>query len=183
MKKIASILVLSTLLVTLFYNVLGYRMLFAFEDEQEWVVAMKKIPDSEFKVINLNASLYTFAEDSDFEFVNENIIINNKSYHIFKKRIQNNILSLYYLPNINTDLTSSEIDELVNGQLFNSNNDNKVPSKKIMKSFVKDYFIEYPESLVSTNKKEIKSISLNSLPKENLLSAHLSAFYSPPDFV
>ena len=183
MKKIASLFLLSTLLVTLFYNVLGYRMLFAFEQEQEWVTTMKKIPDSEFKVINLNASLYTFVEDTEMEFVNENIVINKKKYHIFKKRIQNNLLQLYYLPTINSDLTSQEIEQLIDGQLSNYSNGNKESSKKIIKSFVIDYFIQYPQTIASVNKIGDKTIPLKSISTENLLSGHLSSFYSPPDLV
>lgn len=183
MKKIASILLFSILFVTLSYNILGYRMLCSFEQEQEWVTAMKKIPDTEFKVINLNASLYSFIEDTDIEFVNENIVINNKTYHIFKKRIQNNLLKLYYLPNINSDLSAQEIDHLIAGQLFNFSNDNKDSSKKITKLFVIDYFIEYPQVISLMNIKQIQTISLNSCPNNNILSGYFSAFYSPPDLV
>jgi hypothetical protein len=55
--------------------------MFSYQKEQAWVSAMKN-PDSEFKV-NPNATLYSFIEDTDFEYVNENVI-ENKSYHIFK---------------------------------------------------------------------------------------------------
>jgi hypothetical protein len=32
-----------------------------------------------------NASLYSFVPDTEFEYVNENVVIDNKSYHIFKE--------------------------------------------------------------------------------------------------
>jgi hypothetical protein len=183
MKKIASILLFSTLLVTLSYNALGYRMLFAFDQEQEWVTAMKKIPDPEFKVIRMNASLYAFADDTELEYVNENIMINNKSYHIFKKQIKDNILNLYYLPSINTSLSTQEIENIVNGQLFNGFNDNKGDSKKIVKTFTLDYFIQYPESIAISNTENLKTIPLISFSKEKLHAGFVPSFYSPPDFV
>lgn len=183
MKKIAYILLFSTLLVTLFYNALGYRMLFAFDQEQEWVTAMKKIPDPEFKVIHLNASLYTFADDTELEYVNENISINNKNYHIFKKQIKDNILNLYYLPNVNSSLSTQEIENIVDNQLFGGSNENKGSSKKIVKSFTVDYFIQYPESITITNTTDFKSIPLISFSKEKLHAGFIPSFYSPPDLV
>jgi hypothetical protein len=183
MKKIASILLFSTLLVTLFYNALGYRMLFAFDQEQEWVTAMKKIPDPEFKIIRLNASLYSFIEDTELEYVNENITINNKSYHIFKKQIKDNIINLYYLPSINSSLSTQEIENIVNIQLFNGLNDNKGDSKKIIKTFTLDYFIQYPESIAISNATDFKSIPLISFSEEKLHAGFVPSFYSPPDFV
>lgn len=183
MKKIAYISLFCTLLASLFYNALGYRMLFAFEQEQEWVTAMKKIPDPEFKVIRMNASLYTFADDTELEYVNENIVINNKSYHIFKKQIKDNILNLYYLPNVNSSLSTQEIENIVDMQLFNSSNENKGSSKKIVKTFTVDYFIQYPESITIINTTDFESISLISFLNEKLHAGFTPSFYSPPDFV
>ena len=183
MKKIASILLFTLLVVTLVYNALGYRMLFAFDQEQEWVTAMKKIPNPEFKVIQMNASLYTFAEDTELEYVNENITLNNKSYHIFKKQIKNNILNLYYLPNVNSSLSSEEIENIIDGQLFNSSTENKGASKKIVKTFAIDYFIEKPVFIEFSNKTDFKLIPIISFPKGKLHAGHTPSFYSPPDFI
>ncbi|HEX9151332.1 MAG TPA: hypothetical protein VF842_04575, partial [Flavobacterium sp.] len=115
MKRIASLF----LLVTLFYNALGYYLMFAYQQERAWVTTMEKASSSELHVIKLNATLYSFIEDTDFEYVNENVIINNKSYHIFKKRIQNNILSLYYLRNTHQDAIGKDLKDIVDNQLFN----------------------------------------------------------------
>lgn len=182
MKKIASILLFTTLLVTLIYNALAYRMLFAFDQEQEWVTAMKKIPNPEFKVIQMNASLYTFAEDTELEYVNENITLNNKSYHIFKKQIKNNIINLYYLPNVNSSLSTEEIENIIDSQLFNSSNENKGASKKIVKTFAIDYFIQYPEFIAISNTTDFKLIPITSFLNEKLDTGHIASFYSPPDF-
>ena len=181
MKKIASILLFTTLLVTLFYNALGYRMLFAFDQEQEWVTAMKKIPDTQFKVIHLNASIYSFTEDTDFEYVNENISLNNKNYHIFKKQIKDNILSLYYLPNHNSSLSTQEIENIVENQLFDTANENKGATKKTVKAFSMDYYMYYPEKIAFYVKSDFKLIPIISFSKKKLHAGHTPSFYSPPD--
>lgn len=126
------------LFVALFYNALGYYLMFSYQEEQTWVNAMEKIPNEEFQVIELNATLYSFVEDTDFEYVNENVIIENKSYHIFKKRIHDNILSLYYLPNSYGDVIGKKLNEIVDNQLFNCNSKD-TPVKRLLKSFLKDY--------------------------------------------
>ena len=87
--------------------------MFAYQEEQAWVKMMANEPDSNYNVIHLNASLYSFIEDTDFEYVNENITIENKSYHIFKKRIKNNILSLYYLRNKHNEVISNEAKNII----------------------------------------------------------------------
>lgn len=135
------------LFVTLFYNALGHYLMFSFQEEQEWISAMEKSKDEEFQVLELNASLYSFIEDTDFEYVNENVIIENKSYHIFKKRIQNNILSLYYLPNSYGDVIGKNLNEIVDNQLFNCSSKDS-PVKRLLKSFLKDYI---PNTSSSTN--------------------------------
>ena len=56
MKRIASLF----LLVTLFYNVMGYYLMFAYQEEQAWVSAMEKRQDSEFQVIQLNATSVSY---------------------------------------------------------------------------------------------------------------------------
>ncbi|MBG6110862.1 hypothetical protein H4V97_002115 [Flavobacterium sp. CG_23.5] len=177
MKRIASLF----LLATLFYNVLGYYAMFAYQKEQTWVSNMEKMPSSELQVIQLNASLYSFVEDTDFEYVNENVIINNKSYHIFKKRIQNNILSLYYLRNSYGDVIGKDLKEIVDNQLFNSAPSKEGPSKKLLKSFLPDYI---PNSTICVDfsaKTDLNSIALIITPNKALDSGYLSLSYTPPD--
>lgn len=170
------------LFVTLFYNALGYYLMFSYQEEQEWVSAMEKTPDEEFKVIELNATLYSFIEDTDFEYVNENVIIENKSYHIFKKRIKDNILSLYYLPNSYGDVIGKNLNEIVDNQLFNCNSKDS-PVKRLLKSFLQDYI---PNTSVSTN----FSTNVNWTAKRCfasldaiLHSGHLIGFSPPPELI
>ena len=99
MKKKAAFLLLILLITSLLYSTAEYYLLISYEKEQNWVTSMKNLPNSEFKILKLNASIYTFVDDTEFENVNENILLNNKMYHVFKKRIKDNLLHLYYLSN------------------------------------------------------------------------------------
>ncbi|MFV8268898.1 hypothetical protein ACNQGP_03050 [Flavobacterium sp. GT2N3] len=179
MKRIASLF----LLVTLFYNVMGYYLMFAYQEEQAWVSSMEKRQDSEFQIIQLNATLYSFIEDTDFEYVNEDVVINNKSYHIFKKRIQNNILSLYYLRNSHQDAISQDLKDIVDNQLFNGSSSKESPVKKLLKSFLKDYVANTAICMSFSTEKETELVAFNKNPKESLRSGHFILPYTPPDFV
>ena len=179
MKRIAFLF----LLVSLFYNVLGYYLMFAYHDEQAWVSTVEKTPDSEFEVIELNATLYSFIEDTDFEYVNENVVIDNKSYHIFKKRIQNNILSLYYLRNSYGDVIGKDLKDIVNNQLFDSTTSNNSPIKKLLKTFLQDYIPNATLCVHFSPNLDLDSKKLTTLPYFELNSGYLSIPYTPPKFV
>lgn len=179
MKRIASLF----LLVTLFYNVLGYYLMVAQQKEQTWVASMEKNDTSDFRVIKLNASVYTFAEDTDFEYVNENVVINNKTYHIFKKRIQNNILSLYYMHNSNQDQVAKGLNELVDNQLFDNSTSKETPVKKLLKSFIKDYIVNDSTVLTFSPKKAIETVAIATATQEAIQAGYYSVSYSPPDFI
>ncbi|RDI56637.1 hypothetical protein [Flavobacterium glaciei] len=179
MKRIASLF----LIVTLFYNALGYYLMFAYQEEQAWVASIEKKQDSEFQVIQLNATLYSFIEDTDFEYVNEDVVINNKSYHIFKKRIQNNILSLYYLRNSHQDAISQDLKDIVDNQLFNGSSSKESPVKKLMKSFLHDYIPSNTYCLDFSTKKVLHPTESIITPNQSIDSGYISLSYSPPDFV
>jgi hypothetical protein len=162
---------------------MGYYLMFAYQEEQAWVSSMEKKHDSEFQVIQLNATLYSFIEDTDFEYVNEDVVINNKSYHIFKKRIQNNILSLYYLRNSHQDAISQDLKDIVDNQLFNGSSSKESPVKKLLKSFLKDYVANSAVCVDFSPKTTILSIEPIITPNQALDSGYISLSYSPPDFV
>ena len=155
--------------------------MFAYQKEQAWVTSMEKAPNSELHVIKLNATLYTFIEDTDFEYVNEDVVINNKSYHIFKKRIQNNILSLYYLRNSHQDAIGKDLKDIVDNQLFNGSSSKDTPVKKLMKSFLQDYIPNNDFSVDFCQKTAISSTAPIITPNMALDSGYFSLSYSPPD--
>lgn len=108
---------------------IGYYLMFAFKEQQAWVARMENTISSDFRVLRLNASLYSFVDDTEFEDVNEDVVINNKSYHIFKKQIKDNVLSLYYLPNANENTVSKDLNDLVHSQLFDTGSSKESPTK------------------------------------------------------
>lgn len=179
MKRIATLF----LIVTLFYNMIGYYLMFAYKEQQAWVARMEKTTTDDFLVMKLNASLYSFVDDTDFEDVNEDVIINSKSYHIFKKQVKDNVLYLYYLPNTNGNAVNKDLNDIVDSQLFNSGNSKESPVKKILKSFIKDY-IDNPEVSIPVPTKEVAFVVLsNSTTTQLTRTGYLSLPYSPPDFI
>ncbi len=178
MKKVAILFLLSAF----FYNALGIYLMVSFKEEQSWVSMMQKIPDSEFKIIRLNTTIYTSIEDTDFEYLNEDMVIENKVYHIFKKRIQNGILNLYYLRNYHQNALGKKLTDLVNNQTTNPANEG--PVKKILKSFLKTYIIQDTKIVADHSAKKTFIYKSNfCFTKEDLQAGHLSINSPPPDLV
>lgn len=180
MKKIASLF----LIVTLFYNVLGFYMMFAEQQEQLWVNSMEKTDNSNFDVIEVPINPYAYIVDSGIEDANENFVIENKKYHVFKKRIQNNVLKLYCLKNSHTDVLSKDLKKNVDSQLFDTNSNKENPNKKLMKSFIKDYIPNHAINLETSFKLVFPVALLHSdNPKRELLSGYFTTNDPPPDMV
>lgn len=157
--------------------------MFAEQKEQIWINAMAETDDANFKVFEIQIDPYAYVVDSGIEEANENFVIENKVYHVFKKRIQNNVLKLYCLKNSQTEVLSKDLKKIVENQLFDTNSDKEKPSKKLMKSFIKDYIPSDTINLVYTPKLFIAVIIHSYGPKENLLSGYSAVNYSPPDMV
>ena len=181
MKKKAILLLTLVLSITLFYNVIGYYLMFAFEKEQNWVNAKQNISESEFRVIRLNATLYSFTEDTEMEYVNENITIKNVTYHIFKKKTQNNIINLYYLRNDNKDSSTLKLEKIADSQIFNGTSSNKNPLKKIVKFGFEKYVFEKLGFEKTTVNLEFKKLKIPSALQEELHSGYLTISYTPPE--
>lgn len=180
MKKKATLLLILLITITLFYNVVGYYLMCAFEKEQTWVSEMQNIPDSEFKVIQLNATLYSFTEDTNMEYVNENVTINHITYHIFKKRIQNNIINLYYLRNDHQDSTKIKLEKIADSQSYDSTTTSKTPLKKLFKSSLNDYLFDnlYVNKPVFIAQTDVDKFIVGT--KDGLHSGYSTLLYTPP---
>ncbi|WP_426484944.1 hypothetical protein [Flavobacterium sp. 2] len=181
MKKIASLF----LIVTLFYNVLGFYMMFAEQQEQVWVTAMEKTEDSNFEVIEVQIDPYAYVVDSGFEEVNEDFTIENKTYHVFKKRIVNNVLKLYCLKNSYTKVFSKDLKKIVDSQIFDTSSNKENPSKKLMKSFITDYIPNNDtiDLVVTASKVFFPEKLCPYTPKRDLLSGYFTTICPPPDMV
>ncbi|WP_026728894.1 hypothetical protein [Flavobacterium denitrificans] len=181
MKKIASLF----LIVTLFYNVLGFYIMFAEQQEQVWVSAMEKTQDSDFEVIEIQIDPYAYVVDSGFEEVNEDLTIENKIYHVFKKRIVNNVLRLYCLKNANAKVFSNDLKKIVDSQIFDTSSNKENPSKKVMKSFITDYIPNNDtiDLVLTASKAFFPGKLCTYTPKRDLLSGYFTTICPPPDMV
>lgn len=180
MKKMASIF----LIITLFYNVLGFYIMFAEQQEQVWVNAMEKTVNQKFEIIEVKITPYAYVVDSGFEEANENVVIKNKSYHVFKKRIVNNVLKLYCLKTSQNQALSKDLKKIVDNQLFDTSSGKENPNKKVLKSFLQDY-ISNDAIYLAAAPKIIVPVTLYSSynPKSDLLSGYFTTNYPPPDMV
>lgn len=181
MKKAASLLLVITLFTSLFYNVVEYYMLVSYQKEQNWVASMQNTPESAFKVIKLNATLYTFIEDSDLEKVNENVIIDNKIYHIFKKQIKDNVLNLYYLGDENQNAIDVSLKKIVDYQ--SNSQSNNSPIEKLIKSFSKDYLENNFNSFAFNTVISYKPNLIFNNQEQKLQSGYLNLNIPPPKLV
>ncbi|MFP9097824.1 hypothetical protein ACLI09_02115 [Flavobacterium sp. RHBU_24] len=179
MKKIASLF----LIAALFYNVLGFYMIFAEQREQVWVAAMEKTEEQNFEVIELTINPYGYIVDSGFENANEEIVVGNKSYHVFKKRIQNNVLKFYCLRNSDKKVFSSDFKKIVDSHLFDTDSNKENSSKKIIKSHIKD-FIPNNQNIVLNDNFITHPVTISSYhPQSALLSGYFTLNYPPPNMV
>jgi len=158
--------------------------MFAEQQEQVWVTAMEKTDNSNFEIIEIKITPYAYVVDSGIEDANEDFVIHNKTYHVFKKRIQNNVLQLYCLKSAHNEALNKDLKKIVDSQLFDDNSNKENPSKKLMKSFIQDYIQGNTIVFISTSIKLVSPVTLNSYPpQKNLLSGYFTTNDPPPDMV
>lgn len=158
--------------------------MFAEQQEQVWVNAMEKTDNSNFEIIEIKINPYAYVVDSGFEEANEDFIISNKTYHVFKKRIQNNVLKLYCLKNSHNEALNKDLKKIVDSQLFDADSNKENPGKKLMKSFILDYIPGNPIVFIGTSLKVVPTVTLHSyFLQQNTLSGYFTANYPPPDMV
>lgn len=177
MKRLTAILLLALLL----YNAFGYYLLFAYESKVEVSSFIKNMSEKDFNVLKFNLAIYTSIADREVEYVNEEMIVGNKTYHIVKKFIKNDTLNVFYLRNHKQDELRENLHDIIESQSFSKQSSTDTPIKKIVKSFLKDYMpnanivfeIQCPQIIpVPMN----EQATLDSL----LLSAHSSCPSPPP---
>jgi hypothetical protein len=156
---------------------------FADQKEQTWVTAMGKVDESKFHVIEMNINPYGFIVDSGFEEVNEDVIINHTVYHVFKNRIQNNVLKLYCLKNTHQVAVNKKLRNIVDNQLLDSNSNKENPTKKLSKNSLKDYIPNELASYELNSKIIFNSVSFSFVLHNDILDGFFTTHYPPPNVV
>ena len=176
-KKTASILLIITLLTSLFINAIDYYMVASYIKEQKWIASKKNTANSQFKIIKLNATLYSFIEDSELKNVDENFVIDDKVYHVFKKCIKDNIINLYYLPNENQTCIAIDLKKNLDSQ----SSSNKSPLKDYFKALHKYYVLQYFDNSIFILKPTIQKLLISGNHNSKLLSGCSQQKFLPPE--
>jgi hypothetical protein len=117
------------------------------------------------------------------EYVNENMNINNKVFHIFKRKIQDNVISLYYLPNKQQTTTDINLKKLVDNDAPDNAPLGKKPMEKLFKLVIKDYTQQSANAFVFVYKSKESPLKYDFYSQGILHSGYLSRADSPPDLV
>ena len=182
MQKKALILVGFILTFTMFYNMVSAYMLYNFDKQQKWAAEVSETSQSKFHIIKLNASLYSFVEDSDFEQVNQDVIVGEKSFHVFKKRIKDNVLELYVLNNVNESAMNVKLAKLAKVSFADDSDLSTSPLKKLLKLISFDYIFN-KEFTIKNNVAQNLCASLYFNTTHNVKNGHTSLPFSPPKFI
>jgi len=179
MRKIATLL----LIAALFYNVLGFYVVFTMQQEQVWISSVEETDNQNFEVFTFNINPYGYIVDSGFESANEDISVEGKIYHVFKKRIQNNVLKFYCLKNVKS-VINSDLKKIVDNQLFDSDSKNDSSNKKLVKCLIKDYIpnIAIVSPTVSIATPPPIALRTHHITK-NLLTGYYTLNYPPPNMI
>ncbi|MEY2692643.1 MAG: hypothetical protein RIT03_1033 [Bacteroidota bacterium] len=180
MKKIGISLLFVTLLSLVVYNGVGCYLLDSFQQEQAWIRSVEQKDANYFKEIRLNASVYSFVEDTDMEFINENMVINNKVYHVFKRQIKDNVIHLYYLENSKQNLLKYQLNRLVDSDDLAAVPSSKSPLEKVFKTFAKDYIPSTNSPILEVNFCFNSTKKLPCGTAGNLHSGFAGQLFSPP---
>lgn len=127
------------MLALVLYNAFGYYVLFAYEREQARVMTLQDLPESAFQVLKFNLAIYTSVQNTEFEYVNDELVVEGKTYNIVKKRVYNDSLQLFYLRNFRQDQLRENLNEIVSNQTLGNHSTEHMPVKQLLKSFIKDY--------------------------------------------
>lgn len=181
MKRFAAIFLLGLLL----YNSFGYHLLFAYERQQVRNLAIQITPESFFKVIKIKVALYTSVSDTDFEVVDEELEVDNQTYHIVKKRIKNDTAEMYYFRDFRQEELRKSMHAILTDQMPFHKSGSGSPIKHLLKDFIKDYLPHQEVYVFENCAKQLTPVvtKINTATQSALPSPHLSVASPPPEMV
>jgi hypothetical protein len=167
--------------VLLLYNAFGYYGLLAYEMNRSRQSQLMELPDDAFMVIKIPAALYLHAEDTDFEYLNESISHNGKTYNLIKKRIQNDTLQLYTLRNKRHEQVVSQFKNYVKNHIaLEKNLPQNNATKQMLQSFLKNYIAENIYILVVKPFQDMTQLHRVLVAPSDKLTALHRLIHSPP---
>ena len=121
--------------------------------------------------------------DTDFEFVDEEMTVENKTYQIVKKRIKNDTAELYYFRDFHQEALRKTLNDIVVSQTQDDQTGSNQPIKHLLKSFLKDYIHDedFAFELNSTEYTTFEPLVLNATAHIFKASAFLSLHAPPPE--
>jgi hypothetical protein len=178
MKQILSI----SLLACLLFNAFGYYILYGYEQQNARIDYLQDLPESAFQKMSFKLVDYTTVHNTDYEYVDNELILEGKTYHIIKKRILNDTLHLYYLPNTRQDQLRQNFSDVVEAQTVTKQSNNTTPLKQLLKNFLKDYISNDIFILVERYPNEMPEATVMGKATKNApLSPYLPLHSPPPE--
>lgn len=169
------------LLMLLLYNAFGYYGLLAYEMNRSRQIQLMELPEDAFTIIKIPVALYLHAENTDFEYLNEAITHNEKTYNLIKKRIQNDTLQLYTLRNQQHEQVISQFRNYVKNHIaLEKNTPQNNTTKQMLQSFLKDYIAENIYILVVKPFRDMTLLHRVCVAPSDKLTALHRLIHSPP---
>lgn len=179
MKRLPAFL----LLVLVLYNAFGYYLFFAYQSRKEQIAFTKKLDEqqSAFGVLKFNLAIYSSVPETEFEYENRNITIDDKTYQIVRRYVKNDTLHVVYVRNRPQELLRHTFHQILESQFDSGNPEENQPVKHIFKSIADEYIRQDadfwtllgPPAFVSRH-------TLNAPPTKVLYSIDLSSPSPPP---
>ena len=176
MKRTAVI----ALIALLFYNAFGYYLLYLYGSRQARITTLDAIPECAMQVAKFKIALYASLPDTDFDYIDEERTIEDKTYHVVKQRIKDDSLEIYYLRNFRQENLRASVNEIIRNQNAPSPA-HSAPLKDLLKSFLKDYLPNPPAVATDIIALPMEESVLLISPENSWRVVFLPIFSPPPE--
>ncbi len=133
------------LVFLLIYNMIGHYLVLIYQQKVANLhfsqsLALDDIPNDDFFIIKVPASLYVPAKNTEFEPISGSFEYKGKFYDMVKRKVENDTLYIYCINNHYKEKIASQIANYVKSYVVDFENDkNNTQSQKLLKSFAKEY--------------------------------------------
>jgi hypothetical protein len=174
-----------SLLVLVLYNTFGYYLFFAYQSKKEQVAFAKQLDEqsSTFGVIKFNLAIYSSVPETDLEYENRDITIEDKTYRIVRRFVKNDTLNVVYVRNRPQELLRHAFHQILESQFDTAHRrEGEQPVKLLFKS-ISDEYIRHDTDFFTLAGPTVSVLRhiLNAPPIKVLYSIDLSAPSPPPE--